>query len=73
MAFVLENVKGLLSANAGEAWTLIRASLKAPGRTLELDAQFRPRYNLSVSVVNFADLGVPQMRERVIVIGTRAN
>src|SRR4051794_28234901 len=72
-AFILENVRGLLSANAGEAWTLIRAGLKAPGRTLELDAPLRPRYNLSVLVVNFADLGVPQMRGRVIVIGTRAD
>jgi DNA (cytosine-5)-methyltransferase 1 len=70
-AFILENVKGLLSANAGEAWTLIRAGLKAPGRVLELDARQQPRYDLSVSVVNFADLGVPQVRERVIVIGTR--
>lgn len=70
-AFILENVKGLLSANAGEAWTLIRAGLKAPGRILELGPRHRPRYNLSVSVINFADLGVPQIRERVIVVGTR--
>ena len=70
-AFVLENVKGLLSANRGEAWTLVRAGLKAPGRILELGSDCQPRYRLSVAVVNFADLGVPQMRERVIVIGTR--
>jgi DNA (cytosine-5)-methyltransferase 1 len=70
-AFILENVKGLMSANAGEAWTLIRAGLKAPGRILELGPRQQPRYDLSVSVVNFADLGVPQVRERVIVIGTR--
>ncbi len=70
-AFILENVKGLLSANAGEAWTLVRAGLKAPGRILELGDRYQPRYDLSVSVVNFADLGVPQMRERVIVVGTR--
>jgi DNA (cytosine-5)-methyltransferase 1 len=70
-AFILENVKGLLSANAGEAWTLIRAGLKAPGRILELGPRQQPRYDLNVSVVNFADLGVPQVRERVIVIGTR--
>jgi DNA (cytosine-5)-methyltransferase 1 len=70
-AFVLENVKGLLSANAGEAWTLIRAGLKAPGRALGTGTGIYPRYDLSVSVVNFADLGVPQMRERLIVIGTR--
>lgn len=27
-AFILENVKGLLSANAGEAWALVRSALK---------------------------------------------
>jgi DNA (cytosine-5)-methyltransferase 1 len=70
-AFILENVRGLLSANAGEAWTLVRAGLKAPGRVLELGIKNQPRYDLSVSVVNFADLGVPQLRDRVIVIGTR--
>ena len=70
-AFVLENVKGLLSANAGEAWTMVRAGLKAPGRVLQLGPHSQPRYDLSVSVVNFADLGVPQIRERLIVIGTR--
>jgi DNA (cytosine-5)-methyltransferase 1 len=70
-AFILENVKGLLSANAGEAWALIRSGLKAPGRALGLRTNSAPRYDLSVDVVNFADLGVPQMRERLIVIGTR--
>jgi len=70
-AFILENVKGLLSANAGQAWTLVRAGLKAPGRVLELGPRQQPRYDISVSVVNFADLGVPQLRERVIVVGTR--
>lgn len=70
-AFILENVKGLLSANRGEAWTLVRSGLKAPGRVLELEDRNEPRYDLSVAVVNFADLGVPQTRERVIVVGTR--
>ncbi len=70
-AFILENVRGLLSANAGEAWTLIRAGLKGPGRVLDLGPRYQPRYNLSVSVVNFADLGVPQIRDRLIVVGTR--
>src|SRR4051794_12328192 len=73
-AFVLENVRGLLSANGGEAWALIRSALKSPGAALGFPAfEGGPRYNLSVDVVNFADLGVPQMRERLIVIGTRAD
>lgn len=72
-AFILENVRGLLSANNGQAWALIRSGLKAPGRAIGLDDSAGPRYDLSVDIVNFADLGVPQMRERLIVIGTRAD
>lgn len=72
-AFILENVRGLLSANAGEAWALIRSGLKAPARALGQSSPSHARYDLSVHVVNFADLGVPQMRERLIVIGTRSD
>lgn len=69
-AFVLENVKGLLSANGGEAWTLVRSSLKSPTRAMALEGP-HTYYDLSVQVVNFGDLGAPQTRERLIVIGTR--
>ena len=72
-AFILENVKGLLSANAGEAWTLIRSGLKSPGRAIDGMSSGGPRYDLSVQTVNFADLGVPQFRDRLIVIGTRSD
>jgi DNA (cytosine-5)-methyltransferase 1 len=72
-AFILENVRGLLSANNGQAWALIRAGLKAPSRAIGADDSEGPRYDLSVDIVNFADLGVPQMRERLIVIGTRTD
>jgi DNA (cytosine-5)-methyltransferase 1 len=72
-AFILENVRGLLSANRGQAWALIRSGLKSPTRALGFPAVDAPRYDLSVAVVNFADLGVPQIRERLIVIGTRAD
>lgn len=70
-AFILENVRGLLSANSGEAWALIRSGLKNPARALGFPREDAPLYDLSVQVVNFADLGVPQTRERLIVIGTR--
>lgn len=73
-AFILENVRGLLSANNGQAWALIRSGLKGPGRAIgAIDAAGGPRYDLSVDVLNFADLGVPQMRERLIVVGTRSD
>lgn len=72
-AFILENVRGLLSANNGQAWALIRSGLKGPGRAIGAINGTGPRYDLSVDVVNFADLGVPQMRERLIVVGTRSD
>lgn len=70
--FVLENVPGLLSANRGAAWTLVRHALRAPS-SFAGTQQTRPsvRYDLSAQVVDMADLGVPQHRERLIVVGVR--
>jgi len=72
-AFVLENVPGLLSANHGAAWTLVRHALRAPGSFAGASNGNGPavRYDLSAQVVDMADLGVPQHRERLIVIGLR--
>ena len=71
-AFVLENVPGLLSANQGTAWTLVRHALRAPS-SFASERGDRPgvRYDLSAQVVDMADLGVPQHRERLIVVGVR--
>lgn len=70
--FVLENVAGLLSANRGAAWTLVRHALRAP-TSFAGAPQHGPsvRYDLSAQVVDMADLGVPQHRERLIVVGVR--
>lgn len=57
--FVAENVKGILSANKGEAVKIIK-------ERFELDG-----YDLKIYLVNFADFGVPQLRERVLFIGIR--
>jgi DNA (cytosine-5)-methyltransferase 1 len=70
-AFVLENVRGLLSANEGRAWMIVRSALRAPSRVLDLGNG--PRYDITATMVNFADLGVPQMRERLIVVGFRSD
>lgn len=74
-AFVLENVPGLLSANRGVAWTLVRHALKAPSSVVERSASREQRpavhYDISAQVVDMADLGVPQHRERLIVVGIR--
>ena len=67
--FIMENVPGLLSANRGAAWTIVRHALKAPSAFLY--GQPGVRYDLAAQVVDMADLGVPQHRERLIIMGIR--
>lgn len=70
--FVLENVPGLLSANQGAAWTLVRHALRAPTSFAGAPGTGPSvRYDLSAQVVDMADLGVAQHRERLIVVGVR--
>ncbi|BCD59440.1 MULTISPECIES: DNA cytosine methyltransferase [unclassified Nitratiruptor] len=57
--FLAENVKGILSANKGEAIKIIKNRFEIDG------------YNLKIFLVNFADFGIPQIRERVLFIGIR--
>ena len=57
--FLAENVKGILSANKGEAIKIIKKRFEDTG------------YKLKVYSVNFADFGVPQLRQRVLFIGVR--
>ncbi|MDP9388132.1 MAG: DNA cytosine methyltransferase [Actinomycetota bacterium] len=68
-AFIVENVVGLLSANLGAAWTIVRHSLRAP--TAFIGEPRGLRYDISAQVIDMADLGVPQHRERLIVMGVR--
>jgi DNA (cytosine-5)-methyltransferase 1 len=67
--FVLENVPGLLSANRGAAWAIVRHAMRAPSAFLYNAAG--PRYDVTAQVVDTADLGVPQHRERLFVLGIR--
>lgn len=57
--FVAENVRGILSANGGAAVKLVLAAFLRLG--------YRTEYRL----VNMAEHGVPQTRERVIFVGVR--
>lgn len=59
ICFVAENVKGLLSANKGEAFPLI------------IDEFTKSGYRVTYQLVNAAQYGVPQRRERVIIVGIR--
>lgn len=58
-AFVFENVRGILASKQGEDFKIICASFSEVG------------YNLFWRVLNAADYGVPQQRERVFLVGIR--
>ena len=60
-AFIAENVKGLISANQKKALKQIVHDF----------ALIEPGYLVHVKLFNFADYGVPQFRERVIITGIR--
>ncbi|MDY4985455.1 MAG: DNA (cytosine-5-)-methyltransferase [Treponema sp.] len=57
--FIAENVKGLLTANQKTAFPLIMEEFKNSG------------YDVKHMVLNSANYGVPQKRERVIIVGFR--
>lgn len=57
--FIAENVKGLLTANQKSAFPLIMEEFKNSG------------YDVKHMVLNSANYGVPQKRERVIIVGFR--
>ena len=57
--FVAENVKGILTANKKAAFPLILQEFENSG------------YDVKYTVMNAATYGVPQKRERVIIVGFR--
>lgn len=60
-AFIAENVKGLLTANQHRAIKTIIEELEA----------VEPGYIVKPRLYNFAEYGVPQFRERVLIVGIR--
>ena len=56
---VMENVKGILTLEKGTYLQNVLASLAAAG------------YKVEYKLINMADYGVPEIRERVIIIGNR--
>lgn len=57
--FVAENVKGMMTLHRGEIFRKILTAFESAG------------YKTFYSLLNAADYGVPQKRERVIVVGIR--
>jgi DNA (cytosine-5)-methyltransferase 1 len=61
-AFVAENVKGLLTANKGMA---IKQIVK------DFQNVDHVGYRIYINLFNFAEYGVPQLRQRVLIVGIR--
>lgn len=57
--FIAENVKGLMTLHKGQIFKRIREAFEEAG------------YTLSFKLLNAANYGVPQKRERVILVGFR--
>lgn len=64
-AFIIENVKGLLTMSNG---AIISEIIKLFSDTNNFDGD---KYYLHYKVVNALDFGIPQHRERVIIIGVK--
>ena len=60
--FVAENVKGLLTTHNGWAIKKIKEDFEKVDHA---------SYDVKYKLINFADYGVPQNRERVIIVGVR--
>lgn len=63
--FVLENVEGLAYSGKDEGLQLLLERIE------QINRRTRSRYVAALKVLNAADYGVPQIRERVIVVASR--
>ena len=61
--FVAENVSGLRGANEGKAFKQILEHLQAPDGG--------PRYRIVPHLYSFDEYGVPQRRQRIVIVGIR--
>ncbi|MDH6059401.1 DNA cytosine methyltransferase [Chrysosporum bergii ANA360D] len=57
--FLFENVYGITGANKGAAWQAIQSAFQAVG------------YNIYFRILDAADYGVPQHRERLFIVGLK--
>ncbi len=83
--FIFENVKGLLRESFADYFSYILLRLSHPCHTatlgvdwrrhlhglLKLDDGEQVKYHVSYRLLNAADYGVPQSRERVVIVGVR--
>ncbi len=64
-AFLLENVFGITYKGKSEAVELLKQAV------CKINQEEGTRYTFSLGIINAADYGVPQMRERVFIVGSR--
>ena len=85
--FIFENVKGLLRESFADYFSYILRRLENPCRPAPTNVDWRShlhelnfgsiedlggtKYRISFSLLNAADYGVPQCRERVVIVGVR--
>jgi len=67
VAFVMENVKGLVNWSEGKA---LDAILSEASQGIIFDGKTY-QYSISYKILNAVDYGVPQFRERIIIVGNR--
>ncbi|CAG1022176.1 DNA (cytosine-5)-methyltransferase 1 [Patescibacteria group bacterium] len=69
IAFVMENVQGMMNWENGKAIQAVLNEFKEPITYLENQYQ----YEIGYQVLNAADYGVAQFRERLFIVGNRLN
>lgn len=88
-AFLFENVKGLLRPSFADYFEYIILRLTYPGLTAKSDMAWQEhlvhlrtvdkshydgiKYDVKFKLINAADYGVPQTRERVVIVGIRSD
>jgi DNA (cytosine-5)-methyltransferase 1 len=88
-AFIFENVKGLLRQTFADYFEYIILRLTYPSFTAEATSDWQQhldelrtvrqltyagtKYNVQFKLINAANYGVPQTRERVVIIGVRSD
>jgi DNA (cytosine-5)-methyltransferase 1 len=88
-AFIFENVKGLLRQTFSDYFKYIILRLTYPSFSAELNSDWQQhlnklqsvsqlsyagtKYNVQFKLVNAANYGIPQSRERVVIIGIRSD
>lgn len=88
-AFLFENVKGLMRSSFKDYFDYIIRRLKFPSVTIPRNGDWQghnrilhaleekkgsePEYNVSFQLLNAANYGVPQTRERIVIVGIRSD